>query len=560
MIRKIGIIGKSYRHINRYIEIVKVLTKYGFGDIISQTKLDKLLELGEKSVSESKNKTKLTRWNRIRLVIEELGTTFVKFGQIVSTRPDLIPLELIEELKKLQDAVPPFSEEKAISIIEDELGKPIDDLFSEYDSKPIAAASIAQVHKAVLKNGEEVALKIQRPDIQQTIETDLEIMFHLATLIEKYMESMKNFNLTEIVKELEISIKKELNFHFEANNIERFGNNFQDNEYVYVPKCYNDFSTKRIITLEFIHGIKISDIEKIESALLDRKLIAKRGTDLVMKQIFEHGFFHADPHPGNVLILPNNVFCYLDFGMMGTLTKKTRELITELIIGAIGNDIDRIVGSVVKLCNKTGEINQQKLENQLGEMIDKYFNLSLENIDMTELVNELMQFFPENNLKIPADLFLLGRAMLLMQSIGEQLDPDYNIENQIKPHIKKLIINRYNPKKLARELFASTDELMILAKELPFEIRGILEKIKNGTLKTETEIKGLERFSKKHQQMNNQRTLSIVLSSIFIGSSIIIHSKTPPLWNEISIIGILGIFVSAFIGVFLIFSNFRNQR
>ncbi|MBN2892241.1 MAG: AarF/ABC1/UbiB kinase family protein [Bacteroidales bacterium] len=562
MIRKIGINGKRYRHLNRYVEVVKVLAKYGFDDIVSQSKLDSVVELGKKIAFKKSDKIPetLSRWERIRMVIEELGPTFVKFGQIISTRPDLIPLELITELKKLQDSVPPFAQEKAISIIEQELGKPIDELFSEYIAEPIAAASIAQVHKAILHNGEEVAIKIQRPDIDQIIETDLEIMFFVATMIEKYIEGLKNFSLTEIVKELETSIRKELNFSLEMANLERFGNNFQKNPNIYVPKCYENLSTKKILTLEFIDGIKISDIESIEAHSLDRKIIAKRGTDLVLKQIFEFGFFHADPHPGNVLILPENVFCYLDFGMMGSLSHKTRELISSLIIGAVSHDIEKIAKNVIKLCEPTGEIKIKKLESQLDSIIDKYFNQSLENIDMTELVNELVKFFPENNLRMPADMYLLGRSLLLMQSSGELLDPDYNIANQTEPYIKKMLKDRYSAKKMAKDMFASTDELLLLAKELPFEIRGILEKIKTGTLKTEIEHKGLNPLIGKHEQTVNRLTFAIVLASIILGSALVINSKIPPLWHEIPIIGLAGLVIATIMGFALLISIYRHGK
>lgn len=265
MIRKIGILGKTYRHANRYLEIIKVLTKYGFKDVVAQSGLESVVDFGRKLVFRKEDSTiaALSRWERLRLVMEELGPAFIKFGQIMSTRPDLIPLELISELKKLQDSVPPFPEELAVVLIEQELGKPISEIFKEYIPTPVAAASIAQVHKAILINGEEVAVKIQRPEIDQIVETDLEIMLHLATMMEKHVEGMKTFNLIEIVKEFESAIHKELNFSIEAISLERFGNNFQHDNTIYVPKCYRNYSTKKILTMEFIEGVKISDIEGI---------------------------------------------------------------------------------------------------------------------------------------------------------------------------------------------------------------------------------------------------------------------------------------------------------
>ncbi|MBC8527218.1 MAG: AarF/ABC1/UbiB kinase family protein [Candidatus Cloacimonetes bacterium] len=562
MIPKIGLISRTYRHINRYREIITVLVKHGFGDLVTNTNLEKYIDFGKKLLS-GKRIPKIayySRWERIRMALEELGPTFIKFGQIMSNRPDLLPQELIIELEKLQDSVPPFAEKAARQLIEEELGKPISTTFKRFISTPIASASIAQVHKAILMNGEKVVIKVQRPRIEQIIEVDLEIMLHLATLMEKHIKGMDILNPVGIVKEFERSIRKEIDFKIEATHIERFGRNFQDDMNIYVPKVYRNYTTKKILTMEFIDGIKVSNIEAVLKSGNDPKIIASRGADLVLKQIFEHGFFHADPHPGNILVLNNNIICFLDFGMMGVLLPKHREYLGSIIIGIVNKDAKRITKTLVLFSTNSRIENIERLEYQVSELIEQYSYLPLKDINVGELLNKGIKLILVHKIEIPPDLYLLSKALITIESVGRNLDPDFDMVKHTEPFAKKLLKERLSPRKLAKDLYLSATEFTLLLRDFPSEIREIIKQIKLGQFKIEFEHKGLEPMLKKHDQISNRIAFAIVLASLIIGSSLIVLSGIPPKWNGIPIIGIVGFLGAGLMGFWLLVSILRHGK
>jgi ubiquinone biosynthesis protein len=366
-IRKIGIIGRAYRHLKRYRHILTVLFKYGFGDLVDILRIEQYLEIGLQMISRKRREQveKLSRAERVRMVMEELGPTFVKLGQILSTRPDLISVEFIQELSKLQDNVPPFPYTEARQIIESELGRPLEDIFQHFEDTPLAAASIGQVHRAQLKDGEEVVVKVQRPGIRKIIEVDLEIMLHLASLMERHLEELQVHRPVRIVQEFSRTLEKEIDYTIEALHIERFARQSMDDPTVYVPKVFRDTTTERVLTMEYIDGIKASEIDRIEREGLDRKIITERGADLILRQVFDHGFFHADPHPGNIFVLPDNVICYIDFGMMGSIDRQTREDFADLIYTVVQRDEFRATQMLLKLTEYDEKPDVRALERDL---------------------------------------------------------------------------------------------------------------------------------------------------------------------------------------------------
>lgn len=556
MIRKIGLLGRGYRHIKRYREIITVLVKYGFGDLIEKSKLDRYIDFGKKLFPWKKNveKVPLTRWERIRMTFEELGPTFIKLGQVMSNRPDLLPDELIEQLEKLQDAVPPFPVDESKKLIEEELGKPIKELFPGFVDIPVASASIAQVHKATLPDGDPVAVKVQRPGIDKTIEIDLEIMLHFAMLMERYIEGAETLNLVGIVEEFERVISRELNFYIEASHIERFSKNFQKDMTLYVPKVYRESSTRRILVMEYVEGERLANILADNNNNFDRALLAKMGANLIFKQVFEHGCFHADPHPGNIFIMEDNVICLLDFGMVGEISQKEKEHIISMIFGVIKRDSRKIVTALQKI-TEDGHIEERgRLEVHVSEMLDRYLYVSLKEIDMAELINELVKTVISYRLKISPGFFLLLKAFVTIEGVARKLDPNFNIMEHLEPIALLLLKEQLNPRRIAGDIFSSAADYATLFRDLPGELHEIIDQLRHGKVKIIFEHQGLDKMIYRHDRISNRIVFSIIIASLVIGSSLIILSKIPPLFMGIPVIGILGFMFAAFLGFGLVLS------
>ncbi len=562
MINNTRMISKAYRHTKRYIQIAQTFAKHGFADIITHSGfIDSITELA-KLIKIKKNETeiKLTRYERIRLVLEDLGTTFIKLGQIMSNRGDLIPEELLVELEKLQDSVKPVPYEEIIERIEKEFKKPISQIFKSFSNKPLATASISQVHRAVLNSGEEVVIKVLKPNISKTIKVDIEIMYYLATLIEKNIPELSSINILGIVEEFNRAINKELDFSYELVYMTRFNRYFKNYDLIRVPKVYRDYSTNKILTMEYVDGIKISDIKKIEENNLDRLIIAKNGADLILKQIFEFGFFHADPHPGNIVVLKNNVICFFDYGMMGSISKDTKKLIVTILIGIIKKDDDKIIKNLLLFVKNKKDLNISVFELQVKDFIEKHLYRDLSEMNISELLNDFMTLTTENKIRIPSDFYLLLRALVLFQRNGQKLNPEFNFIEFVKPYIKKFLKENLSPKKLAEEIFITGSEYINLIRELPTDTRNIIEMLKKGEMNINVDHHGFEDMQKTHEQISNRISFAIVLASMVIGSSLILHSKIPPLFNDVSIIGIAGFIGAGVLGFWLLISILRHGK
>jgi ubiquinone biosynthesis protein len=563
-IRKIGIVSRTYQHVNRYRQILTVLAKYGFGDLVDRLRIGQYLEVGLQLIARHRREhlERLSRAERIRMTLEELGPTFIKLGQMLSTRPDLIPAEFAVELEKLQDAVPPFPFQQAREIVEAELRQPLNEAFTSFDQTSLAAASIGQVHRARLQDGEEVVVKVQRPGIRRTIEVDLEILLHLATLLERHVEGARLHRPTKIVEEFGRVMEQELNYGAEIAHLERFANQFLDDPTVYVPKVYPDSSTTRVLTMEYVEGINVTDLEALSQHNLDRKRIAARGAELILKQVFVHGFFHADPHPGNVFVLPGEVICYLDFGMVGRLDRRAREDFADLVYGAAARDAGKTTAALLRLTehDEEREPDVRALERDVAEFIDLHVVTKLGRVDMGRLLQQLLQLVSRHQLRVPADFVTMLKAVVTVESLGVLLDPELNMIKAAEPYIRKLKMERFSPGRILGELYDSGTDLLQLVREVPGGVREALRLARRGGLRMALEHRGFEKMLDTYEKIANRVSFAIVVAALIIGSSLIVLSQVPPKWYEIPVIGLVGFVVAGVMGFLLLLSILRHGR
>ena len=559
---RINRIEKTYRHVKRYRRILSVLFKYGFGDLVDVMNIEQYVEVGLKLVSR-KRRVKLeslSRAVRVRKALEELGPAFIKLGQILSTRPDLLSVDFMQELTKLQDDVPSFPFTDVRDILENEFGKPLDQIFSQFEEHPLAAASIGQVHRARTLDGKEVVVKVQRPDIRRIIEVDLEIMMHLADLAEKHIEGWDVQRPTRIVTEFARTIEKELDYTMESMNMLRFARQFDDDPDIYIPRVYREISSNRVLTMEYIDGVKASDISRLKKEGLDPVIIAERGFDLIMKQVFKYGFFHADPHPGNIFILPDNVICYLDFGMMGRVDLASREDFVDLMLSAARGDEKKAVDALLELTSPQKEPDRRMLERDVSEFIDQYSYMPLGELEMGELITRLLKTAALHRLSVPPNLFLMMKALASVEGLGRELDPGFDAVERATPFIKRIRIGRFKPGRLARDVVDSGTDIFRMLREVPDEIRKILKLARQGLLKVEFEHRGLEPMLATHERISNRIAFAIVLAALIIGSALIVLSGIPPKWQEIPVIGLVGFLIAGLMGFWLLVTIMRRGR
>jgi ubiquinone biosynthesis protein len=548
-------IDKKYSSLRRYNQIISVLLKYGFEDLVAYMDEKKRFGFIKKLIPKTtyEKSLHLSKWEKMRLVCEELGPTFVKFGQILSNRPDLLPPDLIKELEKLQDGVPPIPGKLAIEVVEKELGKKTEELFSGFESEAFASASMAQVHRATLKTGEKVVLKIQRPGIKEVIESDIKVMLYMAEVFSSRIPSLKSFDPVGLVRNFEDSIIKELDFIHESINIQRFHNNFLKDEtdegWIHSPKAFTEFTTSKVLTLEYIDGVKISDLKKLYSNGYKPEIIGERLALSYFKQVFNYGFFHADPHPGNLLVLHDNVICYLDYGMMGSISRKDLEALGDLFLSVRSKDIRKIVRALQQLSDNTIIKDQRELESDITEMVQSYSFRTVHENEISTLMMQLKDIIVNHGLKVPTHFFLLIRSMVTAEGVIRQLNPNLDLERMLKPFLIKLVAKKFNPIQFAKRVFNSVYEMGAYMEDLPRDLKNAMRKINSGEIKVDLRHKGIDPLVHTLNRITRQIVSAVIIAALILGSSLMIVHHIHPLWGNTSSLGVIGLIIGGILSL-----------
>lgn len=551
------------RHAGRYREIAVALIRHGFGYMVEEMGLTRVLRLPIRWIRREAPETK-TLGERIRLVMEALGPTFIKLGQLASTRSDLLPTGVVQELSKLQDEVPPFEAEEARRIVELELGGPIEQFMTEFSEQPIAAASIGQVHSArLIGDGRRVAVKVQRPGVKRLVTRDLEILHDLVALGGKRWEWVSRYQVPQLVEEFTRSMEAELDYTSEARNMERISTQFVQDPHIHVPDVIWGCTSERVLTMEYIEGIKPTDRTYLEHRGYDVKMIASRIVNAVLNQIFISGFFHADPHPGNLLIMKDGSITFIDFGMVGRLSADMREHLSSLVIALMRQDTSAMVRAIDRMGMIHEDTDLNALKRDLERLRERYYNVAFSEVNLGQVVNDFFTTAQEHGIGIPPDLLMLGKALVTTEGMVEQLDPTLSIVTLAEPFGRKLAREKFGPERLGRKTVSGALGLIDSLAGLPDRLRHLTSFVSGGRVKVEVEVPELRRASKGLDRLVNRLAFSIVLlafcivmAGLVIGAAL--AQKETVIWNYPIIE--MGLVVAVLMVLLLLLSIFKSGR
>ncbi|WP_406660682.1 AarF/ABC1/UbiB kinase family protein [Methanolobus sp. ZRKC3] len=549
-----------YSMIKRYGKIIDTLIKYEFGHIVDRLGVRRFRPLRSRIKKDRVLEERTSDSKRVRMVLEELGPTYIKLGQIMSMRQDLIPPEYAREFSKLQDDVQPFEFEDVRRLIKEELDADIETLFMSFDEVPIAAASIGQVHRARLNTGEEVVVKVQRPGIRKIIDADMDIMYSVAGFAEEHLPEARLYRLSEIVEEFERSIHAEMEYTQEGRNAEHFAHNFSDDPNIYIPKVYWDLTSTKVLTLEYIDGIKSNLFDEVDRLGVDRAHIATVVTEAFMKQVYEDGFFHADLHPGNVFIMKDGKIALLDFGMAGFLSSDLKKLLIDELIAVIKGDTVLYIELLRDLGSIDESVDMQSLKIDIDHLLYKYYGRSLKQLNTASILEEMIGMLRKHQVRVPSNVALLSKGVMTVEGFGGMMDPGINMTTIAEPFARRAIDNRLKFRNIADGTYKDLNSWLRLAHRVPTKISHILDIAERGYLKLRFDDHGFDRIVAELDAASNRLAFSLIISSIIVGSSIVIQTGMEPhIWG-VPMLGVGGFLVAGLFGMWLVVYILRTGR
>jgi len=543
------------KKLKRFKEIAGTLFKYGFDEIVDRLPLPGSDYLRQISPVEEE----LTLFERVRLVLEELGPIFIKFGQIMSLRPDLLPHEFLQELEKLQDNVPPADSEEIVPILEKALDKPIFEIFSEFQFEPFAAASLSQVHRGILKNGgHQVAVKIQRPGISESIKVELDILEGISRFLDQQFEDLQIYELPEIVQTVRHTIIKELDFKLERNNMD-VARSYAENTEIHIPLTFDKLSNEKVLVMEYIEGTKYRDMFPAEKSA--REFIARQGLHAAVKQILEDGFFHADPHPGNLIVGPDENLCIIDWGMVGRLSDQDRFTLISLLSSIVDKESEELVSSFIRLCrHKSKTLDKPGLQREMLDLLDRYHAIPLKDMDIGQFLTNLLALLRDFKLQLPTEMVIMVKALVTADGSARMADPDLNVIEEVADQVHRISRERYHPTVVWRKLKHTLANFIYVQKELPNQLHRIVTLVEQGEFSIIFRLKNLQQLVSTLENASNRLTIGIITAAIIIGSSMIITTGVRPFLFGLPALGVIGYLLSVLLGLWLVITILRNKR
>ena len=553
----------TVRDLGRLQEIAGVLIRYGFGDMVRRIGMSAALERTGRMLhwDDPEAMAHMAPPERVRCAMQDLGPTFVKLGQVMATRVDLLTPEWTTELGKLQNAVPalPFAQVRP-QLVED-LGADPEAVFERLEEAPLAAASLAQTHRAWLADGSAVVLKVRRPGIRDTVEADLRLMARLAEIVEERAPDLRRYHPAEVVQQFSASLRRELDFAAEGRNAERIAANFAGHDEVVVPRVYWEWTSERLNVQECLQGIAGTDLAAVDAAGLDRAQLAATGADIVLKMVLEDGFFHADPHPGNIFYLPDGRIGVIDFGMVGRVSEQRRFQIVQLLHGLVERESAPVADVLMEWGEGGGEVDEARLQADVGAFVDQYRGVPLKDLHMGLMLTDVTTILRDNGLSLPPDLALMIKAFLTLEGMGRQLDPDFDMAGAARPFLQRVVLQRYSPRTLLKRGRRTALDAMELVGDLPRELRRLLRTARRGRLHMQVEVTSLKAFGEQVDRAANRLTMGVITAALVVGSSIVMNSAGGGVSSRwLLALGVLGFVGAGLIGLWILLSIWRSGR